>query len=248
MENQNEVTDTTNAVTNNDIRETAAAAAERSEIAPAIDRVNYEVVFFCRYNTNPRPLTEEVIAFFNNYGVVHHVNCPEGRNYAFIFMTSLNTTAEYRRTRATIAQIIHDMTPENRFHITVASSNRGNFAPQGNYYGQQPQQQVRPYGNYQTNRPRQYGSTYQGQTRQSYQNNPRPYVRNAQNQPNAENQAQYRRPSVLHPSRVVPYRTQEFANRNGNSIRHPARSTQPFTSRNALSIQPLDRKPAAPQN
>ncbi|MEM0354029.1 MAG: hypothetical protein QXW79_00470 [Thermoplasmata archaeon] len=80
----------------------------------------YEVVFFVRYQTE-RPLAEDIVKYFSKYGEVHHIKCPEGRNYAFVFMTSLNTTAERRRTRTTISQIIEDMTPENRFYITVAS-------------------------------------------------------------------------------------------------------------------------------
>lgn len=87
-------------------------------------RPTYEVVFFVRYSICPRPLVDELYKYFGKYGDVHHVNCPENKNYAFIFMTKLATTVEHRRTRTTISQIIQDMTPENRFHITVASSNR----------------------------------------------------------------------------------------------------------------------------
>ncbi|XWV24807.1 putative low complexity protein [Tupanvirus deep ocean] len=136
---QNEVTDRTNDVSENVVSTNATEPTVTdssvnivhddpvAEEMPVVQRekVNYEVVFFVRYNNSDRPSSEEITNFFNNYGVVHHVNCPEGRNYAFIFMSSLSTTAEHRRTRTTISQIIHDMTPENRFHITVASSNRG---------------------------------------------------------------------------------------------------------------------------
>lgn len=102
---------------------------------------NYEVVFFVRYNVPnvPRPSDEQIKTFFNKYGVVHHVKCPENRNFAFVYMTSLNTSAEHRRTRATISQIIHEMTPENRFHITVASSNYRRF--QQRPFQHQPLQQ-----------------------------------------------------------------------------------------------------------
>ena len=110
----------------------------------------YEVVFFARYHTNPRPSSDDVTKYFSNYGTVDHVNCPEGRNYAFVFMASLNTTAEHRRTRSTISQIISDMTPENRFHITVASSNRVGYSRQNNY----PQHP----SNYR--QPRQYNNNY----------------------------------------------------------------------------------------
>lgn len=114
IESVNEVTDGTNVV--NEVRD------ENEN-----DRVNYEVVFFVKYNQNPRPSSEELTALFNNYGVVHHINCPENRNFAFIFMTSLNTEVEHRRTRTTICKIIQDMTPETRFHITVANSNYNRF-------------------------------------------------------------------------------------------------------------------------
>lgn len=92
-------------------------------------RQHYEVVFFVRYNINLRPSAEDLTTYFNKYGQVHHINCPNNKNFAFIFMTSLNIGVEHRRTRATIGQIIRDMTPETRFHITVASSNRGQLVP-----------------------------------------------------------------------------------------------------------------------
>lgn len=103
--------------------------AEINEDIPEIhkERVNYEVVFFIKYTTINRPSTEEITNFFNNYGRVHHVKCPNNRNYAFVFMQSLNTPAEHRRTRWTISKIIENMTPENKFYITVASSNRQNY-------------------------------------------------------------------------------------------------------------------------
>lgn len=98
------------------------------------DKSNYEVVFFARYNNYPRPSVEEITKYFNKYGKVDHVNCPEGRNYAFVFISELSTPVEHRRTRTTISQIINDMTPENRFHITVASSNRGTSRDYQPYY------------------------------------------------------------------------------------------------------------------
>ena len=93
------------------------------------DRNTYEVVFFIKYHIPniPRPSKEDAETFFNNYGVVHHINYPQNRNFMFVFMTSLNTPVEHRRTRTTISQIIRDMTPENKFHITVANSNRGGY-------------------------------------------------------------------------------------------------------------------------
>ena len=111
------------------------------------EKVNYEVVFFARYHSSQRPSSEDVTAYFNRYGTVHHVNCPQDSNYAFIFMSSLNTTAERRRTRATISQIINDMTPENKFHITVASSNRGAYSQNYNRPKQQNYNENRQYDN-----------------------------------------------------------------------------------------------------
>ena len=104
-----------------------------------VPRENYEVVFFARYNHNPRPSSDEIIKIFSNYGIVDHVNCPEEKNYAFVFMKSLSTDAEYRRTRSTITQIIRDMTPETKFHITVANSYKGSSPFRGNNnYSQGP--------------------------------------------------------------------------------------------------------------
>lgn len=110
---------------------------EITELVPAIEptktvepeilvtpKIKYQVVFFLKYSS-VRPPMDDIITFFNNYGEVHHVNCPENKNIAFVFMTSLSTPVEHRRTRTTISQIIKDMPTENRFHITVASSNRG---------------------------------------------------------------------------------------------------------------------------
>ncbi|AVL94919.1 hypothetical protein ma533 [Moumouvirus australiensis] len=119
MSNQN--TDSTNVIEN---QNSESVTPEQTESIKSMERPNYEVVFFARYNKDKRPPSEDITNFFNKYGVVHHVKCPEARNCAFIFMTSLNTTAEHRRTRTTISQIIHDMTPENQFHITVADGRR----------------------------------------------------------------------------------------------------------------------------
>lgn len=145
--------------------------AESGQNAQPRERPNYEVVFFIRYGVNPRPSSEELTTYFSNYGDVDHINCPQDKNFAFVFMARLNTATEYRRTRTTIGQIIRDMTPETRFHITVASSNRTPSAPR------QPRQDgsehtirypsaryraQRPYD--QENRPpRQYNEQYDGQ-------------------------------------------------------------------------------------
>uniref|UniRef100_A0A6C0LST9 RRM domain-containing protein n=1 Tax=viral metagenome TaxID=1070528 RepID=A0A6C0LST9_9ZZZZ len=134
-------------------------------------QVNYEVVFFARYydTKNLRPSKEDIESFFNKYGVVHHVNCPEGKNFAFIFMTSLNTEVIYRRTRTTISQIIHDMTDDNKFHLTVASSNRSKYNSHYatnnrvvNYYGKQDTRNYSGYGRgLNMHRPRQFGQLTQ---------------------------------------------------------------------------------------
>jgi ribosomal protein S6 len=87
------------------------------------EQKDYEVVFFVRYNEDrhmARPSLEDMTSTFNKYGEVDHINYPENRNFAFVFMKKLNTTATYRRTRTAITQIINDMTPETRFFITVA--------------------------------------------------------------------------------------------------------------------------------
>lgn len=110
-----------------------AVQTEQVSVTPG-ERPSYEVVFFARYyESYPRPSEEEITKFFNNYGTVHHVKCPDDKEYAFVFMTSLSTTEEHRRTRATITQIIKDMTPETKFRVTVASSNRPRYNNQGNY-------------------------------------------------------------------------------------------------------------------
>uniref|UniRef100_A0A6G6ACX5 RRM domain-containing protein n=1 Tax=Borely moumouvirus TaxID=2712067 RepID=A0A6G6ACX5_9VIRU len=117
----NQTTDSTNVIEN---QNSESITPEQSDSIKTVEKPSYEVVFFARYNKDKRPSSEDITNFFNKYGVVHHVKCPESRNCAFIFMTSLNTTAEHRRTRTTISQIIHDMTPENQFHITVADGRR----------------------------------------------------------------------------------------------------------------------------
>ncbi len=122
-------------------------------------RPKYEVVFFAKYHANPRPSMQVITDFFNNYGEVHHVNCPESAEIAFVFMTSLNTGAEHRRTRATIGQMIRDMTPENRFYVTVASSNR-----KPNY---RPKYQTRQYYSDQYQGNRYQGNRYQYQQYQT---------------------------------------------------------------------------------
>lgn len=88
-------------------------------------RIKFEVVFFVRYNRGyQRPSVEDIKSYFSNYGTVHHINCPENKNFAFVFMESLLTEVKFRRTRTTISQIIREMDPECKFFITVANSNR----------------------------------------------------------------------------------------------------------------------------
>lgn len=172
QQNANEVTDRTNDVRDNLISESQVnivnddPSENTEQLSIQKERINYEVVFFVRYKNNPRPSLEEITNLFNNYGAVHHINCPEERNYAFVFMTSLNTTAEHRRTRSTIDRIIQDMkqNPETRFHITVASSNRGTQSQ----YPKQSQYQQRPFRKY-TQRPRSY--RYYNDGNNNYDNN-----------------------------------------------------------------------------
>lgn len=138
----------------------------------------YEVVFFARYNYGLRPSNDEIHNFFSKYGEIDHINCPENRSFAFIFMNKLSTDAEQRRTRNTIQQIIRDMTPETRFHITVASS-RPRF-PQ-NYQPNNRRYNNRPYngtGGY-SYRPSNYNRNYH--YRQPY------YDRNVSNNDGANN-------------------------------------------------------------
>ena len=182
------------------------------------EKSNYEVVFFARYHTNPRPSNEAIVNFFSNYGVVDHVNSPEGRNYAFVFMTSLNTTADHRRTRSTISQIIRDMTPENRFHITVASSNRAGSIPNRNTYNQYNNQ-----NNNQNNNPRfsNYGNN------DKYNNNTqtrRPYIRNADRHDAYDPNRPVRRPyqSNKFPRTVYPTLAADSnANTTQSRVRRP---------------------------
>jgi len=83
----------------------------------------------------------EISNFFNTYGSVHHVKCPQDPNIAFVYMTKLSTPAEHRRTRSTIEKIIQEMPLDNQFTISVARSRRQFLPPyirpvgygQGNY-------------------------------------------------------------------------------------------------------------------
>lgn len=133
-------------------------------------RINYEVVFFAKYFASfPRPSKEEMETFFNNYGVVHHINYPEGRNFAFIFMTSLNTTAEHRRTRTTISQIYNDMPSTARFHLTVASSNRGRNDGRNDNRTDSRTDNYRNYDNHRHDRFRNYGRSQYSREYSGYQ-------------------------------------------------------------------------------
>jgi hypothetical protein len=225
QQTQNEVTDRTNDVSENVSSNTEPTVTESSvnvvhddpveQNLPVVqkEKVNYDVVFFVRYNYSDRPSAEDITSLFNNYGVVHHVNCPEGRKYAFVFMSSLSTTAEHRRTRTTISQIIQDMDPQARFHITVASSNRGTQYSgqrqqryQGNNRGGQRSGQYNRYSRQRVYAPRNPDSNQEfnqesGNGQRTVRHNRyrntsqvrRPYVRNGEF--NDENRPQ-RRPSA----------------------------------------------------
>jgi len=99
------------------------------------ERIKYEVVLYAAYNNEsyPRPSEEDIEKFFNKYGKVDHIVCPEDKNCAFIFMESLNTDAEFKRTRTVINEIIKNMTTEENFYITVARSKRSNYHRRGEY-------------------------------------------------------------------------------------------------------------------
>lgn len=84
----------------------------------------YEVNFYVRYPVT-RPSTEELTNLFNLYGEVDHIVCPVDKNYAFVYMRSLNTVSEVKRTQATIGKIIYEMPSNDRFYISVANSNKG---------------------------------------------------------------------------------------------------------------------------
>jgi hypothetical protein len=123
----------------------------------------YAVVFFAKYyaQENPRPSEDSIQGFFNMYGQVDHVECPAGKNFAFIYMNSLSTQAEKSKTKNTMSAIIQSMTPETRFHLGVASMRYQNNGQSGQ--SRQPRQT-----NY--NRPpRQFGPNDS-----QMQNNPRP--------------------------------------------------------------------------
>lgn len=130
---------------------------------------HFEVVFYTKFgllNGPSRPTPEQLTDYFNKYGEVHHVKCPDDRQIAFVFMTSLNTNATQYRVRVTKEQIIKDMTPETKFYINVANSRRpqqGGFTDTRQRSDSQPRnyhQQSR-YNNqqqqyYRTDRPQQY--------------------------------------------------------------------------------------------
>ena len=214
-------------------------------------KVNYEVVFFVRYTNSPRPSAEELTNLFNTYGRVHHVNSPEDKNFAFVFMTSLSTTLEHRRTRSTISQIIQDMPMDKKFYITVAGSNRG-----------QPQQQTRVnqntdnrnvrYNNFTTNNANYQKSYFRNgektYNRKAYQNleskpynrfenkqaintQSRPYVRNSSYNQQTDNQS---RPYVRNSSysrqsdtQSRPYvRSSSYNQQNDTQVRSQVR--RPF--------------------
>ena len=170
-------------------------------------RNSYEVVFFTKYLSGKRPSVDDITTFFTNYGSVHHVNCPENRNCAFVFMTSLNTNVEHRRTRTTISQIIHDMTPENKFYITVADGGSKRFR-------NKPNDQSRHSGQYQ---PR----NLSGKTNISTQSQFTPRLYGKQYNYNQPNRLQTR---SVRPNYYSGYR---YNNRTGNQEFYPM---QPFNN------------------
>ena len=89
----------------------------------------YELVLFAKYgfkDIQKRPSEEDIIAFFNNYGVVSHVSCPENKQFAIVYMTSIKTSAVHQKAFAVIGDIVNSMTEENKFHISIANARHGN--------------------------------------------------------------------------------------------------------------------------
>lgn len=93
----------------------------------------YAVVFFVKYRYQ-RPPEEEMSGYFGQYGDIDHIDYPENKNFAFIFMSSLSIQAEFKRTRATIRQILEDMDQAQPFFITVARNNTRQQNNQGYNY------------------------------------------------------------------------------------------------------------------
>lgn len=137
-------------------------------------RNNYEVVFYIKYRKNPMPSLSELVLLFEKYGSVHHITHFNDRNYAFVFMSSLKTDVQYRRTRTTIGQIIRDMTPETHFHISVANSNGLNN--KSNSY--RSNQNNTSYRHNRTHKPSRYNEQYR---RDRYNRNVRSYESDRQN-------------------------------------------------------------------
>ena len=97
-------------------------------------RPHYAVVLFVKYGLDgsiPRPSLDDVNDFFGNFGEIDHLTYPENKDFVFVFMKSLNTTAAYQKTRTVIADIIHTMTPETRFYVSVANSRRNTPSQSG---------------------------------------------------------------------------------------------------------------------
>lgn len=142
----------------------------------------YEVVFYVKYNTRNqnKPSEAEITSYFNNYGKVHHVIWNEYRNYVFVFMESLNTQAEFQRTKSTISKIIEDMTPENKFYVTVARNKNENFDRNRNDY--RDANQFRGYrntrGNYRGGYQGNYRGNYRGYRQGNYRGNYNMYDQN----------------------------------------------------------------------
>ena len=145
------------------------------------DNHPYEVVLFIRYKVNLRPSIEYITNFFNKYGLVHHVNTPVNKNFAFVFMTNLNTDVEHRRTRTIIDTIIRDMllmSIETRFYITVANSNSSNNDSDSNNSYPNNRNLYRNNNSYQNNNNSYRNNNSYGNNRNSYPNNNNSYRNN----------------------------------------------------------------------
>ena len=125
----------------------------------------FAVVFYVNYIVG-RPLESAIVKYFNDYGEVSHVKCPENCEYAFVYMLSLKTDAPTKRTRTIIHNIKNDMKATNRFIINVANSKNRN-----NNYDTYPRyNNMNRQNNYDNPRYNNYNPRYNNMNRHNYNN------------------------------------------------------------------------------
>lgn len=102
------------------------------------NEANCVVVFISRYNMIPRPNIENIKNLFSKYGTVSQVMCPQNANIALVSMcnlvelanNSLNNVSEYRsndintKVYNIINDIIINMNPNAKFHVSIAKTNQ----------------------------------------------------------------------------------------------------------------------------